>query len=119
MLGEAPTGAFRGALTWHILRHIMMADIMARTAAASKKNFHLPLPEDVYKALREEAAAVKRPATVVARHAIELWLRERRKAVVREAIATYAAEHAGSVADLDPALEQAGLEVLRPRRRRR
>jgi hypothetical protein len=85
----------------------------------TRKNFHLPLPADVYEALREEAAAVKRPATVVAREAIELWLRERRKRVVREAVAAYAAEHAGTAADLDPALEQAGVEVLRPRRRRR
>jgi hypothetical protein len=91
---------------------------MAR-AIASRKNFHLPLPEDVYKALREEAASVKRPATVVAREAIELWLRERRKAVVREAIAAYAVDQAGTVTDLDRALEQAGLEALRPRRRRR
>jgi len=96
----------------------MMALNMARSSTATK-NFHLPLPEDVYKALREEAAAVKRPATVVAREAIEAWLRERRKAVLREAIAAYAVEHAGTVADLDPALEQAGLEVLRHRRRRR
>lgn len=96
----------------------MMAVSMARTAA-TRKNFHLPLPEDVYKALREEAAAVKRPATVVAREAIEVWLRERRKAALREAIAAYAVEHAGTVADLDPALEQAALEVVRHRRRRR
>lgn len=90
---------------------------MARKEA-TKKNFHLPLPEDVYRALREEAAAARRPATAVAREAIELWLRERRKAVVHEAIATYAAEHAGTAADLDPALEQAAIEVLRRRRRR-
>ena len=83
------------------------------------KNFHLPLPENTYQALREAAVAVKRPATVVAREAIEEWLRERRKAVLREAIAAYAVEHAGTVADLDPALERAGVEALRPRRRRR
>ncbi len=69
--------------------------------------------------LGEEVRTVKRPATAVARDAIELWLRERRKAMLREAIAAYAVEHAGTVADLDPTLEQAGLEVLRHRRRRR
>jgi predicted transcriptional regulator len=95
-----------------------MAVIMARSSA-TMKNFHLPLPEDTYQALREAAVAVKRPATVVAREAIEEWLRERQKAVLREAIAAYAVEHAGTVADLDPALEGAGVEALRPRRRRR
>jgi predicted transcriptional regulator len=79
------------------------------------RNFHLPLPEPVYRALQEAAAAVKRPATAVAREAIEGWLRERRKSVLRETIATYALEHAGTGADIDPALEEAGLEVLRPR----
>ncbi|MGH7335798.1 MAG: hypothetical protein ACREKS_24220 [Candidatus Rokuibacteriota bacterium] len=83
------------------------------------RNFHLPLPEDVYQALREQAAALEQPATVVAREAIEAWLREHRKALLREAIAAYAAEHAGTTADLDPALEKAGLEILRARRRRR
>ena len=87
--------------------------------AVTLRNFHLPLPEDVYRALREEAAAVKQPATAIARQAIETWLRERRKAALREAIAAYAAEHAGTMTDLDPALEAAGVSLLRPARRRR
>jgi hypothetical protein len=74
------------------------------------KNFHLPLPAAVYEALRQEAAALRKPATVVAREAIEEWLRERRRAAVREAIAAYAAAHAGTRADLDPDLERASLE---------
>jgi hypothetical protein len=89
------------------------------TMVSAVKNFHLPLPEDVYAALREEATALKRPATVIARDAIEVWLRERRRASVRESIAAYAARHAGTTADLDPALEAASLELWRPRRRRR
>jgi hypothetical protein len=83
------------------------------------KNFHLPLPQGVYDALREEAASLGRPATVVAREAIETWLRERRRAGVREAIATYAVRHAGTAADLDPALERASLELLRGKKPRR
>jgi len=79
----------------------------------SRKNLHVPLPELVYRALREEAAALKRPATAVAREAIESWLRDRRKMALRESIAAYAAEHAGTAADLDPSLEQAGLDTLR------
>ena len=62
------------------------------------KNFHLPLPEEVYAALREQASALSRPATVIAREAIEAWLRDRQRASVREAIAEYAAKHAGTTA---------------------
>ena len=83
------------------------------------KNFHLPLPEEVYTALREQAAALSRPATVIAREAIEFWLRERQRASVREAIAEYAAEHAGTTSDLDPALEAASLQLWRKGRRKR
>ena len=83
------------------------------------KNFHLPLPPRVYDALREEAASLRQPATVVAREAIEAWLRERKRAGVREAIATYAVKHAGTTADLDPSLERASLELLRRGKPRR
>jgi hypothetical protein len=83
------------------------------------KNFHLPLPQGVYDALREEAASLHRPATVVAREAIETWLRERKRAGVHEAIATYAVKHAGTAADLDPALERASLDLLRGKKPRR
>ena len=84
----------------------------------SLRNFHLPLPDDVYRSLREEAAAAKQPATALARRVIEAWLRERRKNALRESIAAYAAAHAGTAADLDPALEEAGLDALRPRKRK-
>ncbi|MBI2467349.1 MAG: hypothetical protein HYV62_05975 [Candidatus Rokubacteria bacterium] len=84
------------------------------------RNFHVPLPEDLYRVLRDEAASAKRPATVLARHAIEAWLRQKKKAALREAIAAYAAAHAGSEADLDPALEAASLELWgTPKRSRR
>jgi hypothetical protein len=73
----------------------------------------------VYDALREEATQLRKPTTVVAREAIEAWLQERRRMIVREAIATHAAHHAGSAVDLDPALEKAALEVWRARKPRR
>lgn len=79
---------------------------------AKARNFHLPLPDELYRRLRREAAAVKRPATVVARHAIEAWLRERRRAAVYAAIRAYAEKAAGTLDDLDPALEAASLEHL-------
>jgi hypothetical protein len=83
------------------------------------RNFHLPLPQRVYEALRAEAAALHQPATAVAREAIEAWLRERKRAAVREDIATYALKHAGTAADLDPSLESAALELLRGKKPRR
>jgi hypothetical protein len=73
----------------------------------------------VYEALRHEAAQLRKPATVVARDVIEAWLQDRKRAVVREAIGTYAVKHAGTSADLDPALEKASLEILRARKGRR
>ena len=75
-------------------------------------NFHLPLPEEVYRDLREEAARAGRPATALAREAIELWLRHRRKVTRHEAIAAFAAENAGSPVDLYTELESASLEHL-------
>lgn len=76
------------------------------------KNFHLPLPEDVYVHLRQEAERTKRPATTIARDAIEAWLRERRKAARHEAIADFAREFGGTELDLDPQLEAAAVEHL-------
>jgi hypothetical protein len=77
---------------------------------ATIRNFHLPLPEDLYAELKEEAERRGRPATVVARGALKAWLRQVRRMEISEEIATYAAEHAGTEADLDEALEQAGIE---------
>lgn len=83
-------------------------------------NFHLPLPDTVYRELREAAAREKVPATLLARRAIESWLAETRKAAVHEAIAAYATHHAGTDIDLDAELEAASLETWRsPKRRRR
>ena len=80
--------------------------------------FHLHLPEDVYAALREEAAALQRSVMVIAREAIEAWLRKRRRTSIRKKIAAYAFKHAGTTTDLDADLEAASLELWRPRRRR-
>jgi predicted transcriptional regulator len=76
------------------------------------RNFHLPLPDDLYRRLRGEAQRSRRPATAVARQAIELWLSYRRKAARHEAIAAFAAAHAGTGLDLDSALEAASIEHL-------
>ena len=79
---------------------------------SSQRNFHIPLPEDLYNRLKEEARRSKQPATVLARRAIELLIEQRRKAMLDEAIAAYAAQHAGTASDLDEELETASVELL-------
>ncbi len=80
--------------------------------ATTQKNFHVPLPEETYRELREEAVRVKQPATALARMAIEIWLEERRAAALHAEIAVFAKRHAGTELDLDPALEAAGIEFM-------
>lgn len=75
-------------------------------------NFHVPLSEDTYARLRQEAARCGRPATTLARAAIQAWLRQRRKVARRQAIAAFAAECAGTPLDLDAELEAAAAEDL-------
>ena len=79
---------------------------------ATLHNFHVPLPEDLYSELRTEAKRCGQPATALARDAIQLWLQQRQKAALHEAIAAYAAKHAGSPADLDEELEAASIDHL-------
>lgn len=76
------------------------------------KNFHLPLPDETYTRLRHEASRAGRPATAVAREALEYWLAERERQAVHDSIAEYAREVAGTHDDLDPDLEAASLEHL-------
>ena len=81
---------------------------MSRTT----QNFHLPLPAEIHEMLREEAERSGQPATTVAREALQDWLRRRRRERRHAEIARFASEHAGTALDLDPALEQAGLEAV-------
>jgi len=82
------------------------------------RNFHLPLPEEIYNDLRQEAARSSQPATALARQAIELWLRHRRKVARHQTIAAFAAKHTGTTLDLDPRLEAASIEHLTDEDRR-
>ncbi|MGH9442353.1 MAG: hypothetical protein ACRD16_08750 [Thermoanaerobaculia bacterium] len=77
------------------------------------KNFHLPLPAPTYAELREQAEREGRPATSVAREAIESWLALRRKMELHEEIAVYAEAMRGTPADLDRSLERAAARRLR------
>jgi len=74
------------------------------------KNFHLPLPEGTYNQLRSEAEKENLPATVLAREAIDAYLRERRRAETDLAITAYAMAVAGSEDDLHTGFESAAVE---------
>ena len=76
------------------------------------KNFHVPLPEQTYDHLRAEAERAQVPATILAREAIDSWLREQWRKTRHGAIAAYAAEMAGTDFDIDLDLESAAIEHL-------
>src|SRR5438045_3080127 len=76
------------------------------------KNLHVPLPDKMYARLRQESHRSKRPATELAREAIDRWLIERERAYVHEAIAEYAREFAGTEEDIDVDLQEASIEHL-------
>jgi hypothetical protein len=59
-----------------------------------------------------EAERTHRPATQIAREAINLWLRNQLRKARHDAIVAYAAEMAGTELDLDPAFESAGVAHL-------
>ena len=83
------------------------------------KTFHLPLPERTYTELRTESQRAQLPATTLAREAIELWLRARKKAARHSSIAAYAAGVAGTELDLDEQLESAAIEFQLAARKER
>jgi hypothetical protein len=79
------------------------------------RNFHIPLSDASYERLRAVAERSQVPATVLAREAIDLWLRQQMRKARHDAIAAYAADVAGTALDLDPELEAAGVEhLIRP-----
>jgi len=76
------------------------------------KNLHVPLPQPLYRRLRAEAKRAHRPATVLAREAIDLWLAEQYRASVHDEICSYARNVAGTSDDFDVDLEAASVEHL-------
>lgn len=76
------------------------------------RNLHVPLSENIYKLLRTEAEQTKKPATVLARQAIEAWLRRRQRAKTHQAVTAYASKFAGTETDLDTELESASIEHI-------
>lgn len=77
----------------------------------AQRNFHVPLPEDLYERLRHASERAAQPATVLAREAIAQWLEQRERERLAQEIAQYAAATAGGAEDLDEDLEEASLEV--------
>ena len=86
--------------------------------ASRPKNLHVPLSPGLHERLRREATRVGKPATELAREAIEAALAERQRTALAEEIAVYAVEVAGTNDDLDPVLERSAREHLSRRRRR-
>src|SRR2546427_528959 len=76
------------------------------------KNLHVPLPGTLYRRLRAEADRSRRPATELAREAIDRWLADRQRRHIHDEILAYAREGSGTADDLDTELESAGLELL-------
>lgn len=76
------------------------------------RTFHLPLPDEMHEALREEAAAERRPATEVVRDALSRWIQTRRRQRLADEIQRFAEAEAGTALDLDPELEAAGVATL-------
>jgi hypothetical protein len=66
------------------------------------------LPDDTYEHLKAAAVRSKVPAAALAREAIDSWLRQQLRKARHDAIASYAADVAGTVLDLDAA----GIEHL-------
>ena len=76
-----------------------------------RASLHLPLSPEIHQMLREEAEISGRPATALAREALQSWLTQQRKQRLHDELAAWATEHAGTSLDLDGELEQAGLEL--------
>ena len=79
----------------------------------TRHNFHLPLPEGLYRRLQRESQRTGAPATRVVREALELHLRDREREAVHEGLTEYVARMAGTGVDLDEDLAEAALEALR------
>ncbi len=73
--------------------------------AMARNSFHVSLLPETYEALREEAEARGIPATRIVREAVEAWVDDQKAKRLRDEIAAYALEMAGTSADLDPALD--------------
>jgi predicted DNA-binding protein len=85
---------------------------MPRTSTA-KQNFHVPLPVETHERLKLEAQYFNRPATDIARGAIEKVLEELEEEGVYQTLRAYAQAMGGTSDDIDP-LSSGGGAKTRP-----
>ena len=76
------------------------------------RTFHVPMPDELHAALRAEAKSACRPATELVREALGVWLETRRRQRIADEIRAYAQLEAGGEGDLEPNLEEAGIQHL-------
>lgn len=76
------------------------------------RNLHVPLPDALYKALKDESKRQGAATTTLARNAIEAWLKAQEQTRIQDEISAYALAIAGSKDDLDEDVMEAGLEQL-------
>ncbi len=75
------------------------------------RNFHLPLPADLYAELSLAAKGEGEPSTALARRAIQFFLEVRRKRELGRQVREFALRHAGTPVDYDSELAEEGLQV--------
>lgn len=72
-------------------------------------NLHVPLPDEIYRCLRDAAGRSRRSMSEVAREAIGAWIRVYQQNQLHREIVEYATVMGGSASDLDEALEGASI----------
>jgi len=76
----------------------------------AKRNPRVQLPDHFHVRLRLCSLGLGRPATVLAREAIERWLDEYERSQLDKSISRYARQAAATADDLDDELQSASLE---------
>lgn len=85
---------------------------MYRAMQTLHRHVHVPIPMEMHARLKAESKRCGQPTTALVLEAIEVWLAEREREALCDAIADYARTVAGTPADLDPEMESASMEHL-------
>ncbi|MDE0030665.1 MAG: hypothetical protein OXU42_14835 [Deltaproteobacteria bacterium] len=80
--------------------------------AALRHSQHVLLPTDIDPRLKAEPERSGQSRAVLVRQAIEVWLAERDKEALHDAIGNFARSTAGTPADLDTTLECVAADYL-------
>jgi len=76
------------------------------------RNFHVPLPDELYNLLHYEAKKSNLPATELVRNAIVSMLKERERNYIDQSLTEYALKYGGTEFDLSKDMECASIEFL-------